>query len=71
MVRAGSGYIDYDEFFAAMVRLNFVGVQRELEGLFDRYDENCDGTLDYKVRTAQGRLFDEPHAPGRSEGVCP
>lgn len=48
---AGSGYIDYDEFFAAMVRLNFVGVQREIEALFDRYDENCDGTLDYKVGT--------------------
>mmetsp|Transcript_75180 Transcript_75180/g.213817 ORF Transcript_75180/g.213817 Transcript_75180/m.213817 type:complete len:336 (-) Transcript_75180:290-1297(-) len=43
-----SGEIDYDEFFAAMVRLNFVGVQREIEALFDRYDEDCSGTIDYK-----------------------
>jgi hypothetical protein len=43
-----SGSIDFNEFFAAMVRMNFVGVQREIEALFDRYDENCDGTLDYR-----------------------
>ena len=31
-----------------MVRLNFVGVEREIEALFDRYDEDCSGTIDYK-----------------------
>mmetsp|Transcript_25402 Transcript_25402/g.33170 ORF Transcript_25402/g.33170 Transcript_25402/m.33170 type:complete len:365 (-) Transcript_25402:458-1552(-) len=43
-----SGFIDYDEFFAAMVRMNFIGVQRELEALFDRYDDDCSGTIDYQ-----------------------
>lgn len=44
-----------------MVRLNFVGVQREIEALFDRYDENCDGTLDYKVGTHWPRFVVTPH----------
>ncbi|RHY91356.1 hypothetical protein DYB37_003629 [Aphanomyces astaci] len=43
----GSGVIDYHEFTSAMLRLNFVGVQAELEGLFDRYDEDLNGTLSY------------------------
>ncbi|OQR86386.1 calcyphosin [Achlya hypogyna] len=43
----GSGMITFHEFTAAMVRLNFVGVQAELEGLFDRFDEDLDGTLSY------------------------
>mmetsp|Transcript_14309 Transcript_14309/g.21046 ORF Transcript_14309/g.21046 Transcript_14309/m.21046 type:complete len:366 (-) Transcript_14309:216-1313(-) len=43
-----TGVIEYDEFFAAMVRLNFIGVQREIEALFDRYDDDCSGTIDYK-----------------------
>ena len=30
-----------------MMRMNFVGVQREIECLFHRYDDNCDGTVDY------------------------
>jgi EF hand/EF-hand domain pair len=92
-----SGLIEFNEFFAAMTRLNFIGVQvrihvgyivrgfallpvptqcglrfkcstnsnqlpllmglahaymiaaiqRELEALFDRYDEDCSGSLDY------------------------
>ncbi|RHY26476.1 hypothetical protein DYB32_007580, partial [Aphanomyces invadans] len=45
--RDGSGVIDYHEFTEAMVKLNFVGVQAELEGLFDRYDEDLNGTLSY------------------------
>jgi Ca2+-binding EF-hand superfamily protein len=43
----GSGCIDIEEFKAAMMRMNFVGVQREIDGLFHRYDDNCDGTIDY------------------------
>ncbi|CAM9455966.1 unnamed protein product [Ectocarpus sp. 6 AP-2014] len=43
-----TGRLDYNQFFAAMTRLNFVGVQRELESLFDRYDEDCSNTIDYK-----------------------
>ncbi|CAK4116943.1 unnamed protein product [Aphanomyces euteiches] len=43
----GSGVIDFHEFTSAMLRLNFVGVQAELEGLFDRYDEDLSGTLSY------------------------
>jgi hypothetical protein len=34
-----SGVIEYPEFFAAMTHLNFVGCQREIEGLFNRYDD--------------------------------
>jgi Ca2+-binding EF-hand superfamily protein len=44
----GSGFIDYQEFFAAMTSFNFVGVQREIEGLFNRYDDDASGELDYK-----------------------
>eukprot|EP00903_Cladosiphon_okamuranus_P011643 g10951.t1 len=43
-----TGRLDYNQFFAAMTRLNFVGVQRELESLFDRYDQDCSNTIDYK-----------------------
>ena len=34
-----NGVIEYNEFFAGMVRLNFVAMTREIEALFDRYDE--------------------------------
>jgi calcyphosin len=44
----GSGTIDYQEFFAAMTKLNFIGVQKEIETLFNRYDEDASGTIDYK-----------------------
>jgi Ca2+-binding EF-hand superfamily protein len=44
----GSGTIDYQEFFAAMTKLNFVGVQKEIETLFNRYDEDASGDLNYK-----------------------
>lgn len=43
-----SGNIDYQEFFAAMTKLNFVGVQKEMESLFNRYDEDASGEIDYK-----------------------
>lgn len=43
-----SGNIDYQEFFAAMTKLNFVGVQKEMEALFNRYDEDASGEIDYK-----------------------
>jgi calcyphosin len=44
----GGGTIDYQEFFAAMTKLNFVGVQKEIETLFNRYDEDASGDLNYK-----------------------
>ena len=43
----GSGVIDFDEFSRAMVKLNFVGVQAEMEALFDRFDEDLNGVLSY------------------------
>jgi len=43
-----SGFIDPAKFNAAMVKLNFVGVQREIESLFNRYDDDASGTIDYK-----------------------
>ena len=30
-----SGEVSYEEFFAAMTKLNFIGVQRELEAVFN------------------------------------
>ena len=43
----GSGIIDFDEFTRAMVKLNFVGVQAEVEALFDRFDEDLNGNISY------------------------
>jgi len=43
-----SGFIDPPKFVAAMIKLNFVGVQREIEALFNRYDDDASGTIDYK-----------------------
>lgn len=43
-----SGNIDYTEFFAAMTKFNFVGVQKETETLFNRYDDDASGEIDYK-----------------------
>lgn len=43
-----SGEIDYPEFFAAMTKLNFVGCQKEMEGLFNRYDDDASGTIGYE-----------------------
>ena len=42
-----SGFLNFDEFNAAMVRLNFVGVQAAVEGLFDRYDKDGTGLVAY------------------------
>lgn len=33
-----SGYLTFEEFNAAMIEMNFVGVQRAVKGLFQRYD---------------------------------
>uniref|UniRef100_K3WUX9 EF-hand domain-containing protein n=1 Tax=Globisporangium ultimum (strain ATCC 200006 / CBS 805.95 / DAOM BR144) TaxID=431595 RepID=K3WUX9_GLOUD len=49
----GSGVIDFDEFSRAMVKLNFVGVQAEVEALFDRFDEDLNGVISY-TEFAQG-----------------
>lgn len=43
-----SGEISYQEFFAAMTKLNFIGCQKDLECLFNKYDEDCSGTISYK-----------------------
>ena len=45
---SGNGLLSYDEFFAAMTKFNLVGVQREIEALFNRYDEYVSGNVDYK-----------------------
>jgi hypothetical protein len=42
----GSGYIDYDEFFAAMVRLNFVGVQVRRRAGWGSNTRTCHGPTD-------------------------
>lgn len=40
--------MSFEEFNAALVRLNFVGVQREVRALFDRYDTDGSGFLAYE-----------------------
>lgn len=42
-----SGVIGIDEFRQALVRLNFVGCQQDVQALFDRYDEDGSGSLSY------------------------
>lgn len=42
-----SGVIGIREFSAALVRLNFVGCQADVQALFDRYDEDGSGSLTY------------------------
>jgi hypothetical protein len=39
--------VDFDEFTAAMTRLNFIGCQHEVEALFDRFDEDSSGSVGY------------------------
>lgn len=46
--RDASGAVDFDEFRRAMEMLHFVGVQRELEALFDRFDVDLDGVISYQ-----------------------
>jgi hypothetical protein len=41
------GFVNFKDFFAAMTKNNFVGVQREVENLFNRYDEDNTGLIDY------------------------
>ena len=45
---AGRGLLNYQEFFQAMTKFNLIGVQREVEALFNRYDDYLTGFLDYK-----------------------
>lgn len=42
------GWVSFEEFNAALVRLNFVGQQREVRALFDRYDTDGSGFLSYE-----------------------
>lgn len=42
-----TGIVTFKDFFAVMTKSNFVGVQREVENLFNRYDEDNTGRVDY------------------------
>jgi hypothetical protein len=44
---AKKGTLNFNEFFVALTNLNFVGVQREIEALFYRYDINSIGVISY------------------------
>lgn len=46
------GFLSFDEFNAALVRLNFVGQQETVRALFDRYDTDGSGFLAYEEFTA-------------------
>jgi hypothetical protein len=45
---SGRGSLNFQEFFQAMTKFNLIGVQREVEALFNRYDSYLTGFLDYK-----------------------
>jgi calcyphosin len=51
-VQDKDGWLSLEEFMAALVRLNFVGVQRESAALFDRYDKDGSGFLSYEEFSA-------------------
>jgi len=61
-----SGWISFDEFNAALVRLNFVGVQKEVAALFDRYDADGSGVLSYGEFSA-GLFNLRPNVAGNPE----
>lgn len=46
------GWLSFEEFNAALVRMNFVGVQREVQALFDRYDTDGSGFLAFEEFSA-------------------
>uniref|UniRef100_A0A7S1CH19 EF-hand domain-containing protein n=1 Tax=Bicosoecida sp. CB-2014 TaxID=1486930 RepID=A0A7S1CH19_9STRA len=61
-----SGFISFDEYNAALVRLNFVGVQAAVAALFDRYDADGSGVLSYGEFSAC--LFNlKPNVAGNPE----
>lgn len=41
-------YLTFEEFTMAMIEMNFVGVQRAVKGLFERYDVDGNGHFPYK-----------------------
>ena len=44
-----TGFLDFKGFFAAMSKLNFVAMTKDIEMLFNRYDEDGTGLIDYKL----------------------
>eukprot|EP01138_Halocafeteria_seosinensis_P005084 gb/GECG01005197.1/.p1 GENE.gb/GECG01005197.1/~~gb/GECG01005197.1/.p1 ORF type:complete len:257 (+),score=35.36 gb/GECG01005197.1/:1-771(+) len=46
------GWLSFQEFNAALVRLNFVGKQDEVAALFERYDTDGSGYLSYEEFSA-------------------
>lgn len=62
--------LTYQKFFAALTSINFVGVQRELEGLFNRYDFDGTGTVDYiQFSRCIFGLGNVPFLDGRSKKI--
>lgn len=57
----GSGYLDLEEFEAAMVRMNFVGCQDAIADLFDKYDEDMSGYISYQEFVTN--VLDQPNIP--------
>jgi len=45
--RDGSGRIEEDEFFAALVKMNIVGCREDALALFDKFDEDLNGWIAY------------------------
>jgi Ca2+-binding EF-hand superfamily protein len=60
------GFLSFEEFNAALVRLNFVGVQKEIRAMFDRYDEDASDYLSYEEFGACVFGF-APNAAGSAE----
>ena len=65
-----SARIDYNDFFSALSTANFVGVQKSIEGLFNRYDFDGTGTIDYQeFSRCMFGLGDTPYLDTRSKQI--
>lgn len=45
---ANEGKLNYDQFFDAMTKLNFVGIKRDVENFFNYFDHATSGCIDYR-----------------------
>lgn len=46
--KSNTGYITIEQFYEFMLRFNFVAVNKEIEEIFNRFDEDMTGYADYR-----------------------
>ena len=72
--RNRTGYLAYKEFFVMLTNFNFVGVQREIEALFHRYDLNGVGVIGCRdfscsIFGLEGRVLLDNHSKATIDKV--